>query len=342
MLLGGPRKREMFLDQLSEKIEAYYYGLDRGYAPLTRSTMIGTIVSFFKHNRIPISPDLNERLYVKYHNRDISREEITRILEHASLRDRTFFIDMAESGQRPHTLVQLRYRHIREEFEAGRIPMKIDLPAELIKDRVGHRFTFIGEDGFHSLKEYLAPRMPLDDETLLFKAEKPGRTKREFLCPETFGNAFSKIALNLGLTKRVKGGKPKPLRLYCLRKYFRNNIRIRDEGYRKFWMGRAFGTDEHYLTRDVETHRKEYAAVYPNIRILQPNIPETIEELRSYYEEKLQKQRTEIITLLHDELSKEWEGLLEILIETMPKEHRDKLRAARDRQLKEFMKGVQR
>jgi hypothetical protein len=38
---------------------------------------------------------------------------------------------MAESGLRPRTLVQLRYKHIKADFEAGRVPMKIEVPAML-------------------------------------------------------------------------------------------------------------------------------------------------------------------------------------------------------------------
>ena len=336
------RTREMFIDEWSEKIEAYYYDLKDDYAPETKHSIITPVISYFKHSKIPVDPDIQERIYVKYHNRDISKEEIARILEHASLRDRTFFLWMAESGQRPYTLVQLRYKHIKQDFEEGRIPMKIDLPAELIKDRVGYRWSFVGEDGYGSLKEYMAPRGALNDEDLIFQPERPERMKNSFLGPTTFTNAFSRIVVKLGLDKPIKGGKPKSLRLYCLRKYFRNNIRVRDVAYREFWMGHTFGTDEHYLTRNVERHREEYAGAYDSIRVSQPNTSETIEGLRSLYEEKLQNQKTEIMTLLHAEVQKEFDGLLEILKDTLPKEHRDKIRAARERQLREYMKKVQR
>jgi len=288
------RRREMFLDRWSEQIEAYYYGLDDDYAPTTRKSTVTPVISYFKHNKIPIEPDISDRIYVKYHNRDISKEEIQRILEYASLRDRAFFLVMAESGQRPYTLVQLRYKHIKEDFEARKIPMKIDLPAELIKDRVGHRFTFIGEDALARLKAYLRPRLPLKDDDLIFAPLRKGRMKGNFLSPEAFGNAFSRIVLKLDLDTPVEGGKPKGLRLYCLRKYFRNQIRVSDIGFREFWMGHTFGTDEHYLTRDLERHREEYAKAYWSVRIYTPNIPETITELRAFYEDKIDKLETKV------------------------------------------------
>jgi len=282
------REREMFLDKWAERIEAYYYGMPSDHSPLYRKSLISLVASWFKHNKIPVDLDLQDRVYVKYHNRDVTKEEIHRILDHASLRDRTFFLMMAESGQRPYTLVQLRYKHVKEDFEAEKVPMKIALPAELIKDRVGQRFTFIGEDGFAALKEYLTTRLPLDDEALIFAAERSAKTNKPFLSPETFSSIFGRLVLKLGLDKRIAEGKPKPLRLYCLRKYFRNQIKVADTAYREFWMAHTFGTDEHYLTRDVEKHRQEYTKAYPNLRVFTPNIPKTIKELRAFYESKLE------------------------------------------------------
>jgi len=194
---------------------------------------------------------------------------------------------MAESGQRPNTLVQLRYRHIKEDFEARRRPMKIDLPSQILKDRVANRFTFIGEDGFNSLREYLSTRMPLDDNEVIFQPEKP-YAKTEYLSPDTFSNKFSRVALKLKLTKIEEKGKPKPLRLYCLRKYFRNRIQVSDTSFREFWMAHSLGTDEHYITRDPEKHREEYRKAYQNLRIFTSDVPETIEELRAFYEGKLE------------------------------------------------------
>ena len=42
--------------------------------------------------------------------------------------------------------------------------MRILTPAETLKDHVGDRWSFIGEDGEKALREYLKPRMPLKDQ----------------------------------------------------------------------------------------------------------------------------------------------------------------------------------
>ena len=201
---------------------------------------------------------------------------------------------MLEGGQRPNTLVQLRYKHIKEDFENNLVPMKIEIPVELLKDRVGNRFTFIGQNGFDSLKEYLSLRKELNNDDLIFQPLKPMKEGNTYICPETFTSIFSRTVLKLGITE-LRKGKPKRVRLYCLRKYFRNNIRVQDTAYRKFWMGRSFGTDEHYFTRDVEVHREMYKNAYPNIMIGEQVNPK-LEDLEKKIE-KLERENEEIKTL---------------------------------------------
>jgi len=36
-------------------------------------------------------------------------------------------------------------------------------------------------------------------------------------------------------------------------------------------MSHSIGTDEHYITRDVESHRKKYAECYPHLRLSEPS-----------------------------------------------------------------------
>jgi integrase len=271
-------KREAMLADLNEAIESYFLNDLEDYSPMTKRTQIFRIISFFKRNKIPIEPDLGERadrVYVKYHNRDIQREEIRKICEHSLLKYRTFYIVMAESGARPYTLTRLKYRHIKEDFEAGRVPMGITLPSELLKDNVGDRFTFIGQDGFRLLKEYLSSRGPLKDDDLIFARDVAGHSEDEPLSTSTFSTEFSNVIKQLGMVES-KDGKPKELRLYCLRKWFRNKW-TGDRDYREFLMGHSstLAIDQSYITRDKELHRLMYEQSYPSIRIYGEQAPET-------------------------------------------------------------------
>lgn len=72
----------------------------------------------------------------------------------------------------------------------------------------------------------------------------------------------------LGLAESEGKGKPKPLRLYCLKKGFKKFMNA-DEDYKKFWMGRS-ETSTHYISMDPEYHRRLYAEGYENLRLYKP------------------------------------------------------------------------
>jgi integrase len=265
-----PIEKQKFIDRVAEIVEEFYtYIMKRKtLTELTKKHMYMVVKSFLKFHKIPL--EIDEPVLkptVTYHNRDIVKQEVRRILEASSLRERLFFLMMAESGMRPDTLTKLQYRHIKEEFEAEKVPMKIELPSQLLKDRVGDRFTFIGEDAFNLLKTYLST-MKLKDDDYLFQPEKK-TGKNEPIPPTSFSNYFRKIAVKLGITEARVKGRPYPIRLYCLRKYFRNNCKA-DTSFREFWMGHTLDVDEHYFTRDVETHRREYAKAYDSLRVYEP------------------------------------------------------------------------
>ena len=315
------KERERFIDTWVENIEAYIYNNFETYAPMSRASELSTVLSFFQHHRIPLEVDKQKHLFVKYHNRDITKEELKRILEHCKIREKAFFLIMAESGLRPYTIVQLRYRHIKRDFEANKIPMMIELPAEILKDRVGNRFSFIGEDGYNVLKEYLSTRIPLNNDNLVFVRER--KRGSGILNAETFSNKFSKTVLKLQLDEITEKGKPKPLRLYCLRKFFRNNIRV-DMAFREFWMGHKWGTDEHYLTRNVDRHREVYAEAYESLRIYEQatkEMKQLNEELEKTKEE-LEALRKQVKYLSSTEyVDKRFKELMEEAMEKLRKEN---------------------
>jgi integrase len=285
----GEAEREDFLDKWSDTVRGFNSYLKRkGLAPLTIKNFMATLKSFFRFWDIPINISLPKRACVIYHNRDLTREEIRQILTFASPRDRVIWLIMAESGMRAETAINLRYWQIKEDFEAKpkRIPMRIILPSESLKDHVGDRFTFIGEDGVRELSEYLSRRLPLKDEDYVFASEKAGKVKGEQFSVASLSVKFNRLVQKLGIDTS-KGGKPKSVRMHALRKYFRNNMKA-DSSFVRFWMGHSLGVDAHYITRDVERHRQEYAKGYEYLRIFEPSavsVTEILEQLRRKDEE---------------------------------------------------------
>jgi len=273
------RKREQFLDRYSDLIEKFYYGELEDLAPKSKATILAAVLSFFQHGKIPLQVDVTTESFVINHNRAITREEVKRILEHANLRDRCFFLMMLESGLRPDTLTKLRFMHIREDFEKATIPMMIKLETTMVKDRVGARFSFIGEDGYRALKEYLSPRLPLKDQDVIFLAVHTKQQKDASLSPALFSVQFGEIIKKLKLSPMQEGRRRRQLTLYTLRKWFRNNIKVSDPAFREFWMTHSLGVDEHYFDHAhhwdswmqdpvvVQKHRDEYAKAYSSVRI---------------------------------------------------------------------------
>jgi len=142
-----------FTDSWQDLIRAYSTCIKRSrYAPLTTKNILSTAKSFLSYYKIPVTVDLPRRAYVIYHNRDLTRENIKRILSKASQRDRTIWLLMAESGLRVSTAIHLKYWQIKEDFEKGTVPMRILTPAESVKGHVGDCWSFIGEDGVKAIE----------------------------------------------------------------------------------------------------------------------------------------------------------------------------------------------
>jgi integrase len=260
---NGEVEKEKFLDQLSDIVKDYFAYVKGKYTPLSVKRTMSVVMSFLHAFDVPLKPVRIRYPYVVYHNRDITKEEVKQILENTDVRNRAIFLMLYESGMRPTTLVNLRWKHIKGDF--GNVPMKIELTSDILKCRVTQRFTFIGEDGFKALKTYLAARLPLKDNDFIFTPEKGGRQQ---LTPQASSQAFNKLVLRLKMAE-PQGKKPKDVKLYCLRKAFDKFMGAAvDRAYIEFWMGHT-STAVHYLSADVEHHRKLYAKGYENLRLYQ-------------------------------------------------------------------------
>lgn len=272
-----PAERERFVDELRDLLRAYFAYLKDMYTPIAVNSRMSTVMSFLHNWEIPVKSRRLRYPYVVYHNRDIKKEEIRRLLEHTDVRNQAIFLILYESGMRPNTLVNLRWRHIKEEFLEQRIPMKINLTSDILKCRVSERWTFIGEDGYKALKRYLTTEgLPQKDEEFVFTKEKPagGQLGRTAL-----SQSFNKLVKKLGLAEpRGPGGKkPKEIRLYCLRKAFDKYLDA-DEAYKEYWTGHT-STMTHYVSSDPEHHRKLYAEGYESLRLFKQIDAEVIAKL---------------------------------------------------------------
>lgn len=227
-----------------------------------------TVRSFFKYNDLPLGFVPKPQVRVVYHNRDLTKVELSAILHASKLRDKAFFYIMAQGGLRPDTITKLKYKDIEEELEAGTVPMLIKVPQGIAKGQYGSYFTFIGEEAVKYLRLYLEARPNIQPDDYLFLHFKLNKQTT----PKGFSKVFAKIIKKLEKSKvlkveRLKFGKPADLRLYNLRKFFRKYAGQAGVEYANFWMGHKTNyraphipsSDAHYFdTQDIEFHRQIY------------------------------------------------------------------------------------
>ena len=315
----GAREEQKFVDEWHDLIRAYTTSIKPRYAPLSQKVFLTVPKSFFSFWKIPINVELPRHPCVRYHNQDLQKEQIRMILSKASQRDHVIFLTMAESGLRANTIVNLRWWQIRNDYEKDFIPLRILTPSETLKDHVGDRWSFIGEDGVKALREYLKPRLPLKSEDYVFASEKPGRTKGEQFTEASISTIFRRITQHLKMEKGSPYGKPGHYRMHGLRKYFRNNMKA-EQSLIEFWMGHSLGVDAHYISRDPEVHRAAYKKGYEQLRILEPVTPaqlkgindqlrekdQEIQKIREEFEKRVAKLNEEVVAgrLMAEQMSK--------------------------------------
>jgi len=267
--------------------------LQKGMAQNTINTRVGAIKSFFKYNDLPLGYIPAPKMRVTYHNRDITHEEVKLILNASRPRERAFYAILAQSGLRPFSICSLKFKHVKEDLVANRVPCKINVPQEIAKGKYRGYFTFIAHEAVEYLKAYLHTRQRIADDDFLFA--KQGTTQQAN--PKSFSALFSRTVQKLkekGLieVEQKEINKPRDVRLYSLRKFFRKYANQAGPEFVQFWMGHIVrtGQGEHYRPTDVEFHRELYAEkAMPFLRLETATPTETektIVELKKQLEER--------------------------------------------------------
>jgi integrase len=259
--------------------------------------MVGAVKSFYKYNDLPLGHIPQAMNGIVYHNRDITKEEIVQIMAQVKPREKAFFAVMAQSGLRPHTIKQLRLKHL-EDLE--KTPCKIEVPQELAKGKYGSYVTFIGADALKYLKQYFATRKDLYPESLLFCAhddsKKPVNVKD---MSRAFRLAARKLEKSGAIDFEIREGKPSELRLYNLRKFFRKYAIQMGFEVVEYMMGhKVKGVDGNYRPRDPEFYRELYAEkAMPFLRLEAPTPTETtaiVNTLKKQHEAEMGSLKKEI------------------------------------------------
>lgn len=278
-----------------------------GYSPASIQRTINSIKSFFKYNNLPLNFIPTGRQYTVFHNRDITKKEIEAIVKNSQPREKAYYSLMVQSGLRPQTISNLRISDIENLLdETKEPPYLITVRQEATKGKYRPYFSFAGQESINYIREYLKREreQPLKHEDYLFTKDDGKTPTNSDLLSHTFRRTVEKLKKqNILDFDKEKGQRASrnELRLYNLRKYFRNNAKA-GESFTRFWMGHDLGLDSHYFSQtNTPKHREEYKEkAMPNLRI-ETRTPDQNEQTITKLEEENQELKKRLERLEGDE-----------------------------------------
>ncbi len=297
---AGPEDPESFLlwSKQAEGIEVQDI-LEKFAETKTRGQKlqaVSEIRSFLKRNgvvNLPV-PGMTKMAPARFHRR-YKREEILTLLGYLDQKLQKLYVLFAkDSGLRPVHILQVVYRHVKDDLEAGKEFVFLSFDPPFYDGRKVAGRTFIGPETVRLLKECIA-------EGLV-------ETKPE---ASIFPMKYSTVTSALQLAK--KKGKLDPILQpsMALRKYFENALDQANLDFDKKRLieGHSTGVrNRHYTDRDVDDLRQLYQSSYRFLdlsgKVESDAKVEDLQKKIDDLEAKLSRQNVleAKITLLEDEL----------------------------------------
>lgn len=301
---GAPDSRKVY--EVSKLVDAWLGELEASnLSPTSLAVRKGRVKTFFSTNGIELNPITRYSLRVLYRDRAPRQEELQRLIEVAPLREKAMIAMLATGGFRVSTLLDLKYRHVKEDLEANRTPLHIHVESEITKGKYADYDTFVNEEATHYLKLYLdsrrkgtdkIPPETITDESPLFVVATSKGERRCLSYDAVYGNFLRLFSLAGISTKR---GKMRDVRIHSLRKFFRTQLEAlgvpRD--YVEYMMGHKLSTYHDVEMKGIEFLRGVYAAA--NLRIHpkeKASLADVLKEIiRARGEDPSKYLRTEVI-----------------------------------------------
>jgi site-specific recombinase XerD len=267
-------------------LEGYLAQLqDDGLSPGRVHGAVKHIRTWYRVNGIDIKLQEPLSRRIIYKDRSPTPEELTKLLELSDLRGKLVVSMLALGGFREDTLSKLEYRHVREDLENNRTPIRVHVEAELTKGKYHDYDTFLGTEATEYLRFYLdqrrkgSPDLPRNGAGVPRPMPPEKLTDSSPLIRDQTANiprsvtrkAIRRIVRNLyvkaGLVKK-SGGRMYELRVHSLRKYFRTQLASLgvNTDYIEYMMGHTVDTYHDIQSLGIEKLRGAYAAAGLGIR----------------------------------------------------------------------------
>ena len=266
---------EEFKGQVSDQVRRLEA---KGVMGASISTSLKALISYLKFHNVIVRLGINitnENRNLKAENERIPlKEELSKILRIATLRERVAISLMAFSGLRPEVLgnidgsnglmisdiPDLKINNGKVAYD--HVPVQINVRPELSKIRTKY-FSFLGPEGAEYLKEYLDSRMASGealsgDSPVIQPVEKQSLEKK------------NKFLMTTLLLRRIKATIVKAgfqWRPYIFRIYFGTNLdsaeakQFISHPWRQFIMGHKGDIEETYTKREgmIDEGREQYS-----------------------------------------------------------------------------------
>ena len=247
---------------------------DDGMKPGPVSNYIKSVKTFYRVNgiKVELTEPLSRR--VTYKDRAPRPEELTKMLDIGDLRERLIVSTTALAGFREGTLSKLKYRHVKDDIEAKRIPLHIHVEAEITKGKYGDYDTFLGPEAVMYLELYLdmrrkgtrySPPEAITDESPLIRDESTNKIKG--ISGKQIRNIVHNLYKKAGLLKKGLG-RLYDLREHSIRKYFKTQMIALgvQPDYVDYMMGHIPDTYNDIQSNGIDFLRNVYQAAGLSIR----------------------------------------------------------------------------
>lgn len=189
---------------------------------------------------------------------------------------RSFIITLAESGMRIGSAVQVRYRDLKEDYEASAQPMGIRLSGRITKTGLPY-WAFALDDARDAIREQLEIRKrqgeTIDDDTLVFPLRRGWAMHQ-----------IRKLGDWVGMNKKTSGLREFSTKLWRKRVQTvleRDEYRINPNHVSLLLQAMPRGRDAHYSSPPREELAREYMKAANELRVSGPLfVKPTLEELR--------------------------------------------------------------
>jgi site-specific recombinase XerD len=273
----------------TEYLKSYLaYLQDKGLAPGAVSNYIKAVKTFYRVNGVKIDFSAPRGKQVTYKDRAPKPEELAKLLAVADLRERVIVSLLAHGGFREGTLTKLQYRHVKQDLEAGIIPLHIHIEADITKGKYHDYDTFLGVEAVSYLKLYMEQRRRgtrytppeiITDSSPLLRDE--GRAEPKDITSKQIRFIMHKLYVKAGLATKSLG-RFYDLRTHSVRKYFKTQMISlgAPSDYVDYFMGHTIDTYHDIQNVGIDKLRNVYAAtglaIQPKTKVSQL---ETIKEM---------------------------------------------------------------